>query len=75
MTLPEKELERLEMTTRDAGNIAAAGEIANGYAMLMAGLRRAKEIRDGGAEYGADLAKRWQDALDRFAERWRIGRA
>ena len=31
--------------------------------MLLTGLRRAKEIRDDGAIYGAELVKRWQDAL------------
>jgi hypothetical protein len=75
VNLPRVEIDTLLMTVTDAVDRAMEGDPAGGYEALLAGLRRAEEIRDEGAEYGAELVTRWQDALDRFAERYRIGRA
>jgi hypothetical protein len=69
------EIDTLLTRITDAVDLAYEGDPAGGYEALLTGLRRAEEIRDDGAEYGAELVTRWQDALERFVEWWRIGRA
>jgi hypothetical protein len=73
--LPRNEIDTLLTTITDAVDLAAEGDAHLGYEALRAGLRRAEELRDAGQQWGEELARRWQEALDRFAERWRIGRA
>ncbi len=74
-TLPRPELDTLLLTISEAVDLAEEGKAADGYQALLSGLRRAAEAAEGGEPGGQELARRWQEALDRYAERHRIGRA
>jgi len=55
-------------------DLAEAGEAAEGYTALLAGLHRARELHDEAFEWDEELVQRWQGACDNFAERYGIGR-
>ena len=74
-TLPRAELDTLLLTVSKAVELAEEGKAADGYQALLAGLRRAEEARDDGEAWGEELVRRWQAALDRYAQRHGIGRA
>ncbi len=73
--LPEDELGSFLLTVTDARRMARAGDVENGYIALLAGLHRAKRIGAEGQPWGAELVRRYQEALDNYAREWRIGRA
>jgi hypothetical protein len=54
---------------------ANRGDLAGAHDELPYGLQRAEAARDDGEAWGAELVGRWTRALERYAERWGIGRA
>lgn len=73
--LPRREFDTLLLTMTDVVDLADNGDAAEGYTALLAGLHRAKELRDEGFEWGEELVRRWEMACDLYAERHGIGRA
>lgn len=81
--LPRREIDTLLLTVTDAvatkgkaaeGSLADCGDGCGGHDELY-GLERAEAVRDDGEAWGAELVGPWTRALERYAERWRIGRA
>jgi hypothetical protein len=73
--LPDHEINTLILTVTEAVDLALAGEIADGYQALLAGLHRAEEIAEEGEPCAEELVARWRRALDTYAKRWGVGRA
>jgi hypothetical protein len=73
--LPDDELGSFLITVTDALKMARAGHIENGYIALLAGLHRAKEIAAEGQPWGAELVRRYREAVENDAPEWRVGRA
>jgi hypothetical protein len=74
--LPDNEVASFFLlTVGDALDLARDGEAADGYEMLIAGLRRARETEADGETWAPELVTRYQDALERFAEMYGVGRA
>jgi hypothetical protein len=53
---------------------AHQGRTAEGYTVLLEGCRRAQETA-AGQEWEGALLERWRSALERYGERWPVGRA
>lgn len=73
--VPDVELDLFTTTVDVAISRANRGDVTGGHDELLHGLQRAEAARDDGEEWGAELCERWEAALARYAERWRIGRA
>lgn len=73
--LPEDELGSFLITVTDAMKMARAGDVENGYIALLAGLHRARGIGAEGQPWGAELVRRYLEALDNYAREWHVGRA
>jgi hypothetical protein len=71
---PSDETDAFLLTVKDAFDLAAEGNAADGFERLLAGFRRAEELRHAGEPFGAELAARWRGALDLLVEVYRIGR-
>ena len=54
--------------------MADADCAAYGYTELLRGLYRAKQAQARGEVWGKEAVERWEQAVERFAERWGIGR-
>ena len=70
--LPTNEIDTLTMTVTAAVDLAAEGQIADGYACLTYGLHRAEEMAEEGYEWGQELADRWRRACDNYAQRYGV---
>ena len=70
--LPTNEIDTLTMTVTNAIDLAREGQIADGYAVLIWGLHRAEKIAAEGADWGAELVTRWQQACDNYAQRYGV---
>ena len=70
--IPTNEIDTLTMTVVDAIDLAADGQLADGYAALLAGLHRAEEIAEEGIEWGQELADRWRLACDNYAKQYGV---
>jgi len=73
------DIDTLNMTLAEALELASEGEIADGYECLLRGRHRARQARDGEphppeAPPDEALERRWQEAQDRYAARFGIGR-
>jgi hypothetical protein len=64
--LPECEVTFLLFLVLDATEIADEGQLADGYILLVAGLQRARVLRDTGESWGVDLVLRYHRALDNY---------
>jgi hypothetical protein len=71
--LPDHELDTLLITVTDAVDLARAGDVAEGYTALLAGLHRAKEVAAAGEPWAGELVSRYREALENFAREWRVG--
>ena len=60
-------------TITDAVDLAAAGDPAAGYEVLLAGQQRAEELHAEGLSWAEELVGRYLDARERFAARWGVG--
>ena len=70
--LPENIVEELAQAEDDSEAMAALGEIAGGFLLLAAAQRRASAAHDGGETWGAEASRRYQDIMDRYAERHQL---
>ncbi len=73
--LPDDEINALVDAVFTAVDLARAGDMAAGYEVLLLGLGCAEQLRADGVSYGAELANRYWDALDRFGARHGVGHA
>jgi hypothetical protein len=73
--LPRNEIDTRLITVVEAVDLADAGEETDGFQALLAGLHRTRELQENGLEWAGELVRRWQEAVQRSAERYRIGRA
>jgi hypothetical protein len=67
--LPRPELDRFLLTVGLAAQLAGAGDAADGYSTLLAGLRRAEEALAQQQPWGEELVARWRRAVDHFVRR------
>lgn len=74
LPIPHHELDTFLLTVNGAVELAEEGQAAEGYSALLAGVERAREAAEVGEPWGGELVRRWQDARDRYAERYQIGR-
>ena len=61
--LSEAEAGLLQVAISDATERAASGELAEGYAILLAGLRRAEELSSSGEPWAVELAESYRKAI------------
>jgi ATP-dependent Clp protease adaptor protein ClpS len=69
--LPEHEIDTFVLTTKEAVDLADRGEIGRGFRCLSAGMKRGQKAEADGEEWGRQLVKLYQEALDRYA--WEYG--
>jgi hypothetical protein len=70
--LPRNEFDLFLVMVEDAEDLAHEGDAADGYEVLLAGLHRARDVE--GEPWGEELVRRYLEAVERFAARYRIGR-
>jgi hypothetical protein len=58
----------LKFDIADAAALAAQGKPAEGCELLAAGLHRAEAARDEGQPWGEELVRRYQEALQQYAQ-------
>ena len=64
--LPTYEIDTLTMIVTDAIDLAADGQVADGYAALVWGLHRAEEMVDAELPWAQELADRWRLAVENY---------
>ncbi len=67
--LPIQEIDALQLLIRTAADLAKQGMLVAGYDALVAGRRRAEELRDRGAPWGPELVAWWRGAIDTYTRR------
>jgi hypothetical protein len=72
--LPDHELDTFLITVTEAVDLVRAGEVADRYTALLAGLHRAREMADTGEPWAAELVRRYREAVENYAREWRVGR-
>jgi hypothetical protein len=70
--LPTHEIDTLTMTVTDAVDLAAEGQVADGYGVLVWGLHRAEEMVEAGEPWAEELRGRWQTAVDNYCIRYGV---
>ena len=60
---------------RAAGCLAAEGHVPDGYQVLLLGRQRALEGEANFAPSAEELEGRWDAAIERYADRYGVGRA
>ena len=70
--LPYPEITAFMMTVEDAMDFAAEGQLADGYAVLVAGLRRAEEAKEAGETWADELIGRYRLAIDKYVASYGI---
>src|SRR5947209_8257448 len=68
--IPPAELRTWRHTAFEAEIMARAGKVDEGYLQLLAGRRRALDLRDEGAVWGDELARLYQVMLNRYLRRY-----
>jgi hypothetical protein len=71
---PRDEMNIFLMTVSEAVDLAREGNAGDGHSALLAGLHRAEQARDGGATWGEELVRCYQNTLARFGKMYRIDR-
>lgn len=66
--IPTNELNTLIMSVAEALDLAAAGEVLNGWRCLLGGMERAQEAEEWGDPWGPELVARYRKALDEYGE-------
>jgi hypothetical protein len=72
--VPNEEVHRFLATLGHATGLALRGQAVDGYAGLLAGLHRAAGAAEAGEFWSAAVIRQYREVLDRFADRWNIGR-
>jgi hypothetical protein len=73
--LPHEEVIALQTTVAAAVELAIDGAAAEGYAILLSGVERARQARAEGKSWGDELVKCYQRAADAYARQFDLGRA
>ena len=68
----DSEIHRLITAVEGATTLAAAGQIAAGYALLLAGFRRAEGIRDAGQPGDELLVRRYGLAMQNYTDAYGV---
>jgi hypothetical protein len=71
-TLPADQVDALNGAVTEALDLAHQGRTAEGYALLVEGLVRAREAA--AEPWAAERVGRWETAAERYAEPWGVGR-
>jgi hypothetical protein len=71
----EIEMEAFLATLDRVGELGRRGRTAAGFQVLVAGLSRAKAAQEAGEPWGDLMARRWHQALERYAQRYQGARA
>jgi hypothetical protein len=58
----------LAIVLADPAGLAAEGQLADGYAVLLAGLRRAEEAQEAGEPWADELIGRYRLAIDKYVD-------
>jgi len=69
---PHREIHTLIMAVEGATTLAAAGQLADGYALLLAGFRRAEAIRDAGQAGAEQLVRRYGLAMENYTDAYGV---
>jgi hypothetical protein len=69
---PDVEINHLIARATLCEELAGAGRFECAYRVLVEGLERARELRDGGAVMGDDLVRLWRAALDDYWLRYGV---
>jgi hypothetical protein len=72
--LPLDQVDALIDAVEEALSLAHLGRTTEGYAVLIEGCQKAQSAA-AGQPWSESLLARWQGALDRYAERYAVGRA
>jgi hypothetical protein len=73
--LPRVEVDNLITAVFEAVDLAAEGHIADGYQVLLLGKQRALEGEANFEPCAEELDRRWDAAIERYADRYGVGRA
>jgi hypothetical protein len=68
--LPEAEMEAVTRGLAEVLELAADGQVADGYELLLWGLRRAQAVRDRGVPWGEELVTWWRLAVENYTNRY-----
>ena len=68
--LPEVEMEAVTRGLAEVLELAADGQVADGYELLLWGLRRAQTVRDQGVSWGEELVAWWRLAIENYTLRY-----
>lgn len=71
--IPERELNAYFEAFTKALNLAAEGQIADGYTCLLAGWWRAQNAEGKGEPWAHELMKRYQQAMDNYQKQYGTG--
>lgn len=72
--LPRAEVRILTHLTVLAVDMAAHGFVAEGYTCLVEGFCRVKSLKEAGEPWGPELAGRYRQMLDDYADRYYMAR-
>jgi hypothetical protein len=70
--LPDMNLDAFYQSVTEAVILADEGQADQGYRVLNQALERAERAREGGEEWGEEMARHYRMALVRFANRYSI---
>jgi hypothetical protein len=70
--IPDHEADQLTDTVMDAVDAAADGRLAEGHDLLLAGLRRAQELRSLSEPWGEELVHWWRGALTNYCDSYGV---
>jgi hypothetical protein len=68
--LPEAEMEAVTRGLAEVLDLAADGQVVDGYELLWLGLRRAHAVRDRGVPWGEELVAWWRLAIENYTLRY-----
>ena len=70
--LPDEEIDAFRCAVDEATALAAAGQLAGGYDLLVKGLRAAKRELLAGSPWAAELIRRYTLAGDQYMARFGV---
>jgi len=73
--LPRADIGNVLTAGFEAVDLAAEGQVADGYQVLLLGKQRALEGEASLEPWAEKLEGRWDAALERYADRYGVGRA
>ena len=68
--IPDQEMSAVMHALEEAIAVALAGCLADGYARLLTGVRRAESHRAPGRRWAEELVQRYRATLDTYADRY-----